>query len=191
MNFDKDLVRKVEIAVLATLVAHFDLDEREVSYEDDTKLISDNNLYNFSHALMDVHDVFDLPVDYEDLKEFDLFPTVGDFIYYICAQLSSDIVELDSENVPEDTKKVIEEIISSILAVICTRANVTLDDFDLTDNLLNLVNDDVAMMNIIIEDVNSKLKTEIDISPVDYEEQFSTIKDIIDYYIEYLVHRNT
>lgn len=93
LELNQEVFDKVQAAVLACLTQRLGIDEHNMTFESDVKELSGGNIYLFGHALIDIHEVFDLKVQYNPLTEFETFQTVEDVVNYFYGYLVSEHVE--------------------------------------------------------------------------------------------------
>lgn len=84
---EKNVLGEVCVVVSNAISIHCNIVKEKVNFEDDTRKLFDNNVYKFGHMLLDVHEIYDLLLEYEPLTEFETFPTVADSIRYFFGRL--------------------------------------------------------------------------------------------------------
>lgn len=84
---EKALLGEVCVVVSTAVSIHCNVPKEKIVFEDDTRKVFDNNVYKFGHMLLDVHEMYDLLLEYEPLTEFETFSTLADVIRYFFSQL--------------------------------------------------------------------------------------------------------
>jgi hypothetical protein len=83
----EEVLDDVLATVVAVFAARLNIKPNDINFEDEVKTLFDRNIFRFGHALIDIHDEYDLEVMYEPTKEFEIFTTVLDVVDYISSIL--------------------------------------------------------------------------------------------------------
>lgn len=86
-GLNQDVLSDVLAALLAAFPIRFGVKKEEINFDDSFEKIAQGNSNIASHALMDIHEVLELELDYMPLTEFEKFSTVSDIVEYFYIEL--------------------------------------------------------------------------------------------------------
>jgi len=88
-ELNEEVLSDVLAALLAAFVQRLGVDKNNVSFDDEVRALAKSDEHLFSHALMDIHELLELELDYMPLTEFEKFNTVSDVAEYFYVELAT------------------------------------------------------------------------------------------------------
>lgn len=79
---NEEVFGDVLAAVLATFPLRFGVKKDEIGFGDSFEQVAKADIHLASHALMDIHELLDLELDYMPFTEFEKFKTIQDVVEY-------------------------------------------------------------------------------------------------------------
>jgi hypothetical protein len=86
---NEEILNSVCAHVLAVFVERFKIDKEKLKFEDELKDVTNNNLNETGHALMDLHQMLEVEIDYSPFDVYDKFITIEDVAKYFYIALAS------------------------------------------------------------------------------------------------------
>lgn len=78
----EELYDDIVVSVIAAFSVRCDLDPKTLKYEDKIHDLVDGDKFLLGHILLDIHEHYNLELQYEPLEEPELFKTVLDVVEY-------------------------------------------------------------------------------------------------------------
>lgn len=85
----EELVNEVLSTIFAVVSARLEINPKTIDFDLKTSELFSDNIFLFGHVLIDIHEEFDLLVEYQPLTEFDIFKNIQDVCDYFVTKVSN------------------------------------------------------------------------------------------------------
>lgn len=75
------------ITLSALFLDYFEVQPNDLDFSDSPKALSGGDIHEFGNLMIDVHEYYELEVDYEAETEFALFPTIQSICVYFVEKM--------------------------------------------------------------------------------------------------------